>query len=167
MEGLVSLGFRWHGRVAEWTFHRSAASTWQMLMAAVFERLQSRATRSAQHEDEDQAASSNYLMESEQETQRLLEQAWALPVRGHLVSTGLKPGMAALDAGCGPGLITATWRTWWAPAAACVGLDMSDKRLAEARARAPACPLLASCRGCAEDCLPDSNLRLCLEPVSL
>jgi hypothetical protein len=56
VEGLLSLGFRWHGRVSEYTFHRSTARTWQMLMAAVFERLQSRAMRSAQKEEEDQAA---------------------------------------------------------------------------------------------------------------
>jgi ubiquinone/menaquinone biosynthesis C-methylase UbiE len=82
-------------------------------------------------------------MESEQETRRLLEQARALPVRGHLVSTGLKPGMAALDAGCGPGLITATIADVVGSEGSVVGLDMSDKRLAEARAL---CSGLSNCR---------------------
>jgi hypothetical protein len=45
VEGLVALGFRWHCRVAQWTGHRSVARTWHMLMAAVFERLQNRASR--------------------------------------------------------------------------------------------------------------------------
>jgi hypothetical protein len=56
VEGLVSMGFRWHCRVSEYTFHRSTARTWQMLMAAVFERLQSRYTRLAQKDEEGQAA---------------------------------------------------------------------------------------------------------------
>jgi hypothetical protein len=55
VEGLVSLGFRWHCRVAEWTFHRSTARTWHMLMAAVFERLQNRSARHLE-QDEDRAA---------------------------------------------------------------------------------------------------------------
>ncbi len=54
VEGLVSLGFRWHCRVAEWTFHRCTARTWHMLMAAVFERLQSRSV--SQLENEERAA---------------------------------------------------------------------------------------------------------------
>ncbi|MDY7225279.1 PilZ domain-containing protein [Hyalangium rubrum] len=45
VESLVSLGFRWHCRVAQWTGHRSVTRTWHMLMAAVFERLQDRAAR--------------------------------------------------------------------------------------------------------------------------
>ncbi len=45
VEGLVALGFRWHCRVTQWTVHRSAARTWHMLMAAVFERLQNRHSR--------------------------------------------------------------------------------------------------------------------------
>ncbi len=48
VEGLVMAGFRWHCRVAGWTFHRNAARTWHMLMAAVFERLQSRSARLGQ-----------------------------------------------------------------------------------------------------------------------
>ncbi len=51
VEGLVSLGFRWHCRVAEWTFHRSTARTWHMLMAAVFERLQSRSARALEQRE--------------------------------------------------------------------------------------------------------------------
>lgn len=51
VEGLVALGFRWHCRVAQWTVHRSVARTWHMLMAAVFERLQNRATRKNENGD--------------------------------------------------------------------------------------------------------------------
>jgi hypothetical protein len=56
VEGLVSLGFRWHCRVAQWTVHRSVARTWHMLMAAVFERIQSRAARHVEQDDGDRAA---------------------------------------------------------------------------------------------------------------
>jgi hypothetical protein len=45
VEGLVALGFQWHCRVSQWTFHRTTARTWHMLMAAVFERLQNRSAR--------------------------------------------------------------------------------------------------------------------------
>lgn len=55
VEGLVMAGFRWHCRVAGWTFHRNAARTWHMLMAAVFERFQNRSARLG-HLVEDRAA---------------------------------------------------------------------------------------------------------------
>ncbi len=82
-------------------------------------------------------------MESEQETRRLLEQARALPVTRHLLSTGLAPGMAALDAGCGPGLITAMMAEVVGSGGSVVGLDLSDKRLEEAR---KLCSGLPQCR---------------------
>ena len=53
--GLVAMGFHWHCKVAQWTVHRSAARTWHMLMAAVFERLQNRVSHRVSHE-EDQTA---------------------------------------------------------------------------------------------------------------
>jgi hypothetical protein len=56
VEALVSMGFGWFGRVCEHTFHRSTAWTWQMLMGAVFERLQTRSVRQSQQEEEDSAA---------------------------------------------------------------------------------------------------------------
>jgi len=55
VEGLVAMGFHWHCKVAQWTVHRSAARTWHMLMAAVFERLQNRASPRVTPE-EDQTA---------------------------------------------------------------------------------------------------------------
>ncbi len=52
VEGLLAMGFQWYCRMAEWTFHRSTARTWHTLMAAVFERLQSRsAVRISEWED--------------------------------------------------------------------------------------------------------------------
>jgi hypothetical protein len=56
VEALTALGFTSFGRVCEHTFHRSTARTWQMLMAAVFERLQTRAVRLAHQEEEESAA---------------------------------------------------------------------------------------------------------------
>jgi ubiquinone/menaquinone biosynthesis C-methylase UbiE len=97
-------------------------------------------------------------MESEQETRRLLEQARTLPVRGHLLSTGLAEGMAALDAGCGPGLITAMMAEVVGAGGSVVGLDVSDTRLAEARTL---CSGLPQCRFVQADVrqtgLPDNS----------
>ncbi|WP_224369213.1 PilZ domain-containing protein [Hyalangium versicolor] len=56
VESLVAMGFGWFGRVCEHTFHRSTARTWQMLMAAVFERLQTRSSVRMQQEEEESAA---------------------------------------------------------------------------------------------------------------
>lgn len=78
--------------------------------------------------------SASYLMESDAEARRLAEQAKALPVRQHLLSTGLAEGMAALDAGCGPGLITSLIAELVGPSGQVVGLDLHGPRLEEARA---------------------------------
>jgi SAM-dependent methyltransferase len=82
-------------------------------------------------------------MESEQETRRLLEQARALPAREHLRLTGLSKGMAALDAGCGPGHISSLMAELVGTGGSVVGLDISEARLAEARAL---CASLPQCR---------------------
>lgn len=42
---LAAGGFTDHGRVAEWTFHRSLARNWHALMGTVFERLERRSAR--------------------------------------------------------------------------------------------------------------------------
>jgi ubiquinone/menaquinone biosynthesis C-methylase UbiE len=97
-------------------------------------------------------------MESQQETQRLLAQAQSLPVRRHLQDTGLAQGMAALDAGCGPGLISATMAEVVGPGGSVTGLDLSDKRLAEAGSL---CAGLPQCRFMQADVrqtgLPDNS----------
>lgn len=73
-------------------------------------------------------------MDSSAEAQRLAEQARSLPVREHLLMTGLSEGMVALDAGCGPGVITGLMAEVVGPKGRVVGLDVSAERLAEARA---------------------------------
>lgn len=102
--------------------------------------------------------SGGYLMESEAEARRLAEQEKALPVRQHLLTTGLGPGMAALDAGCGPGGITAVMAELVGPSGSVVGLDINAQRVEEARA---ACAGLPQCRFVREDLrrmsLPDAS----------
>lgn len=81
-------------------------------------------------------------MESSAEARRLAEQARSLPVRQHLRLTGLSEGMVALDAGCGPGVITGLMAELVGPRGRVVGLDVSAERLAEARAH---CAHLPQC----------------------
>lgn len=86
-------------------------------------------------------------MESEQEAQRLARQAQALPVRGHLLTTGLAPGMKALDAGCGPGVTTAIMADVVGPQGSVRGVDFSAQRLAEARAHCASLPQCSFAEG--------------------
>ena len=79
-------------------------------------------------------------MESQHEARRLAEQARALPVHEHLLTTGLGPGMRALDAGCGPGVISAVMAHLVGPQGSVQGLDCSPQRLEEARAHCAALP---------------------------
>ncbi|WP_232293850.1 methyltransferase domain-containing protein [Stigmatella aurantiaca] len=83
---------------------------------------------------------SDYLMESEAEARRLIEQARALPVRPHLLSTGLQPGMKVLDAGCGPGVVTSILAELVGPSGKVTGVDFNAPRLAEARATCASLP---------------------------
>jgi SAM-dependent methyltransferase len=79
-------------------------------------------------------------MESEQEARRLAEQARALSVHGHLLATGLSPGMKALDVGCGPGVITAVIGEVVGRQGSVLGLDLHPQRLEEARAYCASLP---------------------------
>lgn len=83
---------------------------------------------------------SSYLMESTAEAQRLAAQARALPVHGHLLTTGLAPGMKALDAGCGPGVITAVMAEVVGPQGSVLGVELHPQRLEEARAHCAPLP---------------------------
>jgi SAM-dependent methyltransferase len=81
-----------------------------------------------------------YVMESEREARRLAEQARALPVHGHLLATGLSPGMKALDVGCGPGVITAVIAEVVGRQGSVLGIDLHAQRLEEARAHCAPLP---------------------------
>ncbi len=84
--------------------------------------------------------SGGYMMESDGEARRLAEQARALPVHGHLLTTGLAPGMKALDAGCGPGVITAVMAEVVGRQGSVLGIDLQPQRLEEARAHCAPLP---------------------------
>lgn len=73
------------------------------------------------------------MMESSDETRRLLVQERTGNAREALVLSGLKPGLRALDAGCGPGGITDVIADLVGPTGHVSGVDMSPERLAEAR----------------------------------
>ncbi|AGC44310.1 hypothetical protein MYSTI_02994 [Myxococcus stipitatus DSM 14675] len=74
----------------------------------------------------------NYIMESAEETRRLLLQEQVDDARSLLLATGLSPGDQALDAGCGPGGITRTMADIVGVTGGVTGLDMSEVRLSEA-----------------------------------
>jgi SAM-dependent methyltransferase len=75
----------------------------------------------------------SYIMESGDETRRLLVQERTGNAREALLLSGLKPGTRALDVGCGPGGITQMIAELVGPSGQVLGLDMSDERLVEAR----------------------------------
>jgi ubiquinone/menaquinone biosynthesis C-methylase UbiE len=81
-------------------------------------------------------------MESEEEARRLAEQARALPIHGHLLTTGLATGMKALDAGCGPGIITSVMAEVVGRQGSVLAVDAHPQRLEEARAH---CAQLPQC----------------------
>lgn len=74
-----------------------------------------------------------YIMESSDETRRLLVQERTGNAREALLLSGLKPGARVLDAGCGPGGITQVIAELVGSSGQVVGLDMSEERLEEAR----------------------------------
>lgn len=76
----------------------------------------------------------SYLMEHAVEGQRLLAQEQANPSLERLRLTGLKPGMEALDMGCGPGAVTGAMARLVGEHGLVLGLEPSAERLAEARA---------------------------------
>lgn len=76
----------------------------------------------------------NYVMESADETRRLVAQAEAEDSRALLERCGLRPGMRALDVGCGPGVIARRIAEVVGDAGSVVGLDVSPERIAAATA---------------------------------
>jgi SAM-dependent methyltransferase len=86
-------------------------------------------------------------MESEAEARRLSEQARALPVHGYLLTTGLAPGMRALDAGCGPGVITSVMAEVVGRQGSVLGVDLNPQRLEEARAHCAPLPQCSFLQG--------------------
>jgi ubiquinone/menaquinone biosynthesis C-methylase UbiE len=74
----------------------------------------------------------SYLMESESEARRLLEQERVSPSLERLRSTGLGRGAVALDMGCGPGAITGSIAELVGPSGSVLAMDPSEARLAEA-----------------------------------
>ncbi|NRD48975.1 MULTISPECIES: methyltransferase domain-containing protein [Corallococcus] len=76
-----------------------------------------------------------YLMESAEESRRLLEQEQSQDTRDVLRRTGLKLGDRALDAGCGPGGIAELMAELVGEGGHVTGVELHDGRLAEARLR--------------------------------
>ena len=75
-----------------------------------------------------------YFMQSDEEVRRLKAQASASSSVDRLRLTGLGPGQVALDAGCGPGVITAQMLDVVGPEGRVVGLEPLPDHLAAARA---------------------------------
>ena len=77
--------------------------------------------------------SDRYVMESAGEARRLVRQAHADNAQQRLIDAGLAAGMAALDAGCGPGVITAQMAELVGASGRVVAFDASADRIDEAR----------------------------------
>ncbi|MBI4961748.1 MAG: methyltransferase domain-containing protein [Desulfomonile tiedjei] len=77
----------------------------------------------------------DYLMEHCTEGARIRNKTDKAAARSQLFTSGLEPGMFALDVGCASGAVTVEMGRIVAPATA-VGADSSDERIAEARALA-------------------------------
>ncbi|HZI06799.1 MAG TPA: methyltransferase domain-containing protein [Archangium sp.] len=88
-----------------------------------------------------------YIMESSDETRRLLVQERTGNAREALLLAGLKPGDRVLDAGCGPGGITETIAELVGPSGQVTGMDLSEERLAEARQINRRRPQVRFCQG--------------------
>ncbi|EPX63739.1 hypothetical protein D187_006148 [Cystobacter fuscus DSM 2262] len=75
----------------------------------------------------------SYILESDDETRRLLVQERTGNAREALLLSGLRQGERVLDAGCGPGGITEVIAQLVGPTGQVTGIDMSEERLEQAR----------------------------------
>jgi ubiquinone/menaquinone biosynthesis C-methylase UbiE len=79
--------------------------------------------------------SSVYVMESEAEAERLVAQERAFPSTPRLELTGLRPGAAVVDVGCGPGVVAESMLERVGPGGRLVAVDPHAGRLAVAARR--------------------------------
>ena len=75
----------------------------------------------------------SYLMENIEEAARLEIKTDPDAVRVQARWCGLKPGIRVLDAGCGPGMVTAILHDMIQPEGSILGLDYSEERILHAR----------------------------------
>jgi SAM-dependent methyltransferase len=73
-----------------------------------------------------------YIMEHEEETDRLEKKTNPSDVRKQAAWCGIKPGQRLLDVCCGPGKTTAILHDLIQPGGSIVGVDASSKRIAHA-----------------------------------
>jgi SAM-dependent methyltransferase len=76
-----------------------------------------------------------YLMENEEEKDRLEMKTDPVALRKQAEWCGIKPGQRLLDLGCGPGKTTALLYEMVQPGGSILGLDASPERIAYARKR--------------------------------
>jgi SAM-dependent methyltransferase len=74
-----------------------------------------------------------YLMEHEEENDRLEKKTDPAEVRRQALRCGIGPGMRLLDLGCGPGVTTAILHDLIQPGGSILGLDGSPERIARAK----------------------------------
>ena len=72
---------------------------------------------------------SGYLMESDDEIERLEKKTNPDTVREQALWAGLAPGMRAADVGCGPGMTSHILHRIVQPGGRVVGIDLSERRL--------------------------------------
>ncbi|TFG82009.1 MAG: class I SAM-dependent methyltransferase [Spirochaetales bacterium] len=74
-----------------------------------------------------------YIMENDEESQRLEIKTKISVVEDFARRAGLAPGMRVVDVGCGPGLTTSALSTMVGESGSAVGIDISEMRIAKAR----------------------------------
>jgi len=76
-----------------------------------------------------------YIMENDDENQRLEIKTKTAVVEAFARRAGLEAGMRAVDAGCGPGLTTSVLSSITGESGSATGFDVSEARIARAKDR--------------------------------
>jgi SAM-dependent methyltransferase len=71
---------------------------------------------------------SNYMMENDEETKRLIVKTDVEVVKQQALWAGVQPGMRLVDVGCGPGITTHALNQLVQPGGSSLGFDLSGRR---------------------------------------
>lgn len=96
-------------------------------------------------------------MEARTESQRLIKQERSAPSHPRLIACGLKPGMSAVDIGCGSGATLPALLDLVGPTGRVTAVEPSEERLRDARAAHDDHRLTFVCSGFPDTTLPSAS----------